>query len=313
MSNQDDALQEIVTIARNNNLTLADITRAMTNAVPQKAKASGSILSRLLGYVGGIFVFAGICIFVGMQWNDMGSAARVVVTLGTGFVAFLMALACLTEEKYERAATPLFLIAALLQPTGIFVMLDEYSSGGNPKHGVLFMATFMLIQQGAMLWSKQRTVLAFTTIFFACVFFATACDLMDIKENLIGLTTGVSLMCVAWSLGHSRHAAITPFWNFVGSVALFVSVFDIVKNSAFEVLYLGLAAFMIYVSTLLRSRALLLTSTVAMLCYISYYTAQNFAGTVGWPICLIILGLALMALAGLALRLNTKYISTMSR
>src|SRR4051812_28119487 len=112
---KEDTLHEIVSLARHNNITLAEITKAMTDKTGKSAQGPG-ILSRLFGYVGGIFVFAGICVFVSMYWNDFGSAARVIITLGTGYVLFLMALATLTDKRYERAATPLFLMSSIFQP-----------------------------------------------------------------------------------------------------------------------------------------------------------------------------------------------------
>ena len=308
MSTKQDALHDIVLLAKHNNISLDEIKHAIEAAPALASKPSAGVLSKLFGYIGGIFVFAGIGVFISMFWDDFGSAARVIVTLGTGFVAFCMALVCLHDKRYEKAATPLFLIAALLQPTGILVMLQEYSSGGNPHHGVLFMAGFMLIQQAATFWAKRRTVLAFSAILFGCIFFATLFDLWDFNEKLIGIVIGSSILCLAYALNQSRHLAIAPFWYFVGSVILMWSVFEAVENTPFELVYLGLAALLIFLSTVARSRSLLSVGTLAMLTYIGYYTAKHFANTMGWPIALVMIGVALIGMGALAVRLNNKYI-----
>ena len=308
MSDKEDALQEIVSLAKHNGITLAEITTALTDIPAQAAKQSSGVLSKLFGYIGGIFVFAGICVFVSMYWDDFGSAARVIVTLGTGFTLFIMALVTLTDVRYERAATPLFLMSGLLQPTGIFVMLQEYSSGGDPRHGILYMASIMLIQHGAAFWAKRRTTLAFTSITFGCIFFGTLFDMWDMDQKLIGTVVGTSLLCIAYAINNSRHTAISPFWYFIGSVMLLWSVFEAVENTPFELAYLGIAAFMIFLSTLVRSRTLLLVSTLSLLGYIAYFTAEHFANTLGWPLALIIGGLALIGLSSLAVKLNNKYI-----
>ncbi len=305
---QEDALQEIAAIARRHDIAAGDIAKFLADMPAAAAKRSSGTLSKLFGYIGGIFVFAGICVFVSMYWDDFGSAARVVITLGTGFMLFIMALVTLSDKRYERAATPLFLMSTALQPAGIFVMLDEYSSGGDPRHGVLYMALIMLIQHGAAFWKKQRAVLAFTTVVFSSIFCVTLFDVWDMDQDLIGTVTGTSLLCIAYALNNSRHAAIAPFWYFVGSVALLVAVFDAVKNTPFELSYLGLSAFMIYLSTAVRSRTLLLVSTLALLCYIAYFTAEHFANAIGWPLSLIFGGLALIGLSSLAVKLNNKYI-----
>lgn len=308
MSHKDDALQEIVSLARHNNISLDDISKALAHTQVLVAKESSGILSKLFGYIGGIFVFSGIGVFISMFWDDFGSAARIIVTLGVGLVAFYMSVACLSDKKYERAATPLFLISSLLQPAGIFVMLDEFSSGGDPRYGVLFMAIFMLIQQGFTFRAKQCTVLAFSAILFGCILFVTLLDLWDVDNNLIGMVIGASLMCIAYALNQSRHTAISPFWYLIGSGTLLWSVFDAVEGTLFELTYLGLSGLMIFLSTCVRSRTLLTVSTLAMLGYIGYYTAEHFANSVGWPVALVIIGIALIGLSSLAVKLNNKYI-----
>lgn len=308
MSLKDDVLQDIVALMQHNKITLAEVSRALDDASMQMSAAPASVLSKLFGYIGGIFVFAGIGVFISMYWDDFSSASRVIVTLGTGLIAFVMGLICLSEQKYERVATPLFLIASVLQPTGIMVMLDEYSSGGDLRHGLLFMAAYMLVQQGATFWAKQRTVLAFSAIIFGCIFFANLFDLWDLDEKLIGTVIGSSLLCLAYAIQRSKHMAIAPFWYFVGAVLLLWSIFEWVEGSLFEPIYLGMTAFMIFLSTFVRSRTLLLVGTLAMLIYIGYYTAEHFANAVGWPIALVIIGIALIGLSALAIRLNNQYI-----
>ncbi len=312
MSLKEDALQDIISLAKHNNITLDEIKHALEIVPILAYKPSSSVLSKLFGYIGGIFVFAGIGVFISMYWDDFGSAARVIVTLGVGFAAFIMGLACLADKRYEKAATPLFLIASLLQPTGILVMLQEYSSGGDARHGLLLMAAYMLIQQCATFWAKRRTVLAFSAILFGCIFFANLFDIWDMDEELIGTVIGISLICIAYALNQSRHLAIAPFWYFVGAIILLWSVFEAVENTPFELVYLGLSALLIFLSTYVRSRTLLLVGTLSMLVYIGYYTAKHFANTVGWPIALVMIGIALIALSSLAVRLNNKYIKSNS-
>ena len=308
MSQKEEALQDIVSLAKHNQITLEEIAHALTTAPVLASKPSSGTLSKLLGYIGGIFVFAGIGVFISMYWDDFGSAARVIVTLGVGLVAFLMGLACLYDKKYERAATPLFLISSFLQPTGIIVMLQEYSSGGDARHGILLMAAYMLIQQGATFWAKSRAVLAFSAIFFGMIFFGYLFDIWDFKEKTIGIIIGASLLCIAYALSRSKHSAIAPFWYFVGAFILLWAVLETVQNTPFELLYLGLSALIIFLSTHVRSRTLLLVGTLAMLVYIGYFTAEHFANTFGWPIALVIIGIALIGMSALAIRLNNKYI-----
>ena len=308
MSAKEDALHDIAVLAKHNSISLDEIKYALETTPVLASKPTSSVLSKLFGYIGGIFVFAGIGIFINMNWDDFGSAARVIVTLGVGLMAFIMGLVCLYDKRYEKAATPLFIVASILQPMGILVMLQEYSSGGDARHGLVYMSAYMLIQQGAIFWAKRLSVLAFSAILFACILLANLFDIWGWDGELIGIVIGVSLICIAYALQNSKHLAIAPFWYFVGGVILMWSVFEVVENTPLELLYLGLSALMIFVSTHVRSRALLGVGTLAMLIYIGYYSAKHFANTLGWPIALVIIGVALIGMSSLAVRLNNKYI-----
>lgn len=309
MSQKDDALQEIVTIVRNNRLTLADIAAALGAGAENKEKRDSNIIGRVFNYIGGILVFAGLCIFVGMFWESFGSVTKILVTLGTGFAAFLFALAAMDDAKYDRAATPLLIIAALFQPAGIFVMLDEFSSGGKPEHGILFMAALMVIQQGATFWHKRRTTLAFTTILFSTIFAVTLFEEMNMPEELNAIITGLALLGAGWALGKSPHRPISGFAYFCGSGALMFGVFDAVENTFFEISFLALAAFFVYASTVARSRVLLAMGTLGMLGYIGDFAFDHFDNQASFPILLMIIGIAFFGLGAMAIRINKKFIT----
>lgn len=75
-------------MAHRHGLSANDVVEALTEApAPPGAGRRHGVLVRVLG---GTFVFAGICVFVALQWSGMTSAARVVVTLGSGLSAFLL-------------------------------------------------------------------------------------------------------------------------------------------------------------------------------------------------------------------------------
>ena len=66
---------------------------------------------------------------------------------------------------------------------------------------------------------------------------------------------------------------------------------------------------MLYTCVLLQSRALLLTTVIAMLGYIGYFTAQHFVDSLGWPISLVLMGVAFMGVSALAMRVKRQYVT----
>jgi hypothetical protein len=308
VNQRQDALAEIVAIARHNELSSDDIVDALKILTPGDPSPDGGIVRRLLAYIGGIFVFAGIAVYIAMFWADMNSASRIIITLGTGLVALVLAILLEDHDKFSRAATPLFLVAAWLQPTGIMVAFDELGAGGDPQHAALATTTVMLLQQILVMRRFQRSVLLFIALIFGTLTFLNAFDLMSVDRDVNFMIVGLSLLLVSYGIDKTGYSDITPFWYFIGGAALLWAAFELLKHTPVHVLYLGLAAFIIYVSTLVKSRTLLFVSTLAMIGYLGYFTAEYFVDSTGWPVALIFMGLVLIGLSNMALRINRRYI-----
>ena len=304
MSDKTQALSQIQLLMQSHGITLADIRHLEDTGQP----AARSI-PRLFYYIGGILIFAGIGIFTTSFWQDIGFGGQVLVTLGIGFFCYLMGLAAVKEARFEKAATPLFLISSLLQPTGILLVLEHFSTKPDPAMGVLIMVGIMLAQQVPTLIALKRSVLMFTSLLFYGIAFTAAFDVMTvltIDMEWIGLVLGTSYLMISAGLARSEHYAITPFWFFVGATVFLISLFDIVEDTTLELLYLGAGAVMVYIGTVLASRVMVFMGTLSMLCYIGYFSYEHFQDSLGWPLVLIIIGISFMALGSLALKLSAR-------
>jgi len=309
MTANNEALEQILEIARARGLTPADITAAFEEARPGREQISGSLLGRILGYLGGTFIFAGLGVFIALNWDVMNSAARIIITLGSGITAFIMAIVASADERYARVRTPLYLIAAALQPVGLLVAIDEFSSGGSWHYAALLTAGIMGFQQAAVFWQKRDTTLLFTTLVFALWFFGVALDLVNVDEDLIALILGASTLSFCIGLERTRHLGMTPFWYLAGSILFFYGLFELVQRTAFELVFLAFACAGVFLSTWVRSRTLLFVCTIAILAYISYFTAEHFQDSMGWPLVLVVLGMVFIALSAMAMRISRRYIS----
>jgi hypothetical protein len=102
---------------------------------------------------------------------------------------------------------------------------------------------------------------------------------------------------------------MNPFWYLLGSIGFLSGWFEMVQDTFIELSFLVAACAGVFLSTWVRSRTLLFVSTVAILAYIGYFTAENFRDSLGWPLVLILLGLVFIALSAVAMRINKRYIS----
>jgi hypothetical protein len=256
-----------------------------------------------------VFVFIGLVTFVSMRWEALDASGRVLITLGSGFCLFISALFCCFDARATRVATPLFLVAAVLQPTGILVALEEYGRGGDPVLGLLFMYALMTIQQGGAFVRLQRTVLAFTTLVFGFGFCALALDKLDVPPRLLGMTLGLSLVCIGWGADRSRHAVLAPWCYIFGSLAFLLASHEWLEDSAWEGVFPGLAAGTVYLSTIARSRALLTAGTLALCAYLGDFMWERFRDNLNAPLILIMLGFMLIAFGIAAVKIHKRYIS----
>lgn len=306
-----DALQEIAAIARRHGLSAAEVAAALAPggpAAPDREARRRGALVRVLAVLGGTFVFAGLGLFMALQWEDMNAAARIVVTLGSGVAAFALAVLASRDDRFARAATPLFLMAAALEPAGMLVAFAELGSGGDWRWASLITAGTMALQFAAAVWTLGRTTALFACLLFTVLFWWTAFDLLEIDGEAVALAIGSGLVLASVGLDRTRHADVTPFWYLTGAIATLTGLFWLVEGTVLELVFLAAAAGFVYLATLVHSRTLLFVATLAILGYTGWFTAQHFADSIGWPLALIVFGMVMIGLSALAVRIDRTYV-----
>ena len=308
MDDRARALAEIAALASRHGLTLDEIAAAVNPATPAREPRARGVVVTVLGVLGGTFVFAGIGVFIALQWDQLNSAARVLVTLGSGLAAFVLGVLSEREARFRNAATPLLLVAGALEPTGMFVAFDEFGSGGDWRWAALVTSGAMALQFAAAFGAIRRSTPVFLTILFGAWFLWTALDLVGIDDTVIAIVVGGSLLLTAVAADQAGRGSITPLWYFFGAAFFLYGLFDGIKHTPFEILFIAAAAGLVYASALLRSRTLLGVATLAILAYTGWFTGQHFVDSIGWPLALVAFGLVLIGLSALAFRIDRQYV-----
>ena len=315
-------LAQIVSLAREHQLTAGEIGAALGDATTQVrltadttegtgrvAEGRGrAVIVRVLGYLGGTFVFAGIAAFIALQWDAMNSAARVIITLGPGISAFALATLASRDARFEKAAPPLFLVAAALEPTGMLVAFSEFGSGGDARWAALITAGVVAGQFAAVFAVMRQSMLLFLAVFFGTLFWWTGFDLIGVDDSGIALVLGLSLLLAAIGMDRTPHSVITPTWYLFGAAGFLYGVFDLVERTPAEILFILAASGFVYLSAVIHSRTLLLVATAAILGYTGWFTGQHFADSLGWPLALMLFGLLMIGLSAVAFRIDRQYI-----
>ena len=127
------------------------------------------------------------------------------------------------------------------------------------------------------------------------------------SANWAALIVGICVLLTAYGLQQGqRQPRLAGLGYFAGSIMAYAGLFDLVRDTPMELLYLAAAASMLYVCVVLQTRALLFTTVIAMLGFIGYYTAKHFANSLGWPVTLVLMGVAFLGVGTLAIRVKRR-------
>lgn len=304
MSKQE-ALTDIIGLARAHGISAGEIADALREPRPDMQK---SIVAKLFSYIGGILVFSGIAVFIGMFWGAFPPAFRVMITLGTGICAFVAGIAASRRPHLAAAVAPLFLIAAVFESGGLAVLLDEYGGGGKWEHAALFISGTVGAQFAVTFIQLRHSVLAFFALAFGGIFAATAMHMLGIDDTLAGMAIGASYVLLATALAEKLTYRQAGFWHGLGGVLLLACFYEQVENTVFEVAFPGLAALMLYLSIVVKSRSLLGISTLALICYIGDFAYDVFADNGLFPLGLIAAGGVFLGLGAGAMKIDRQYL-----
>lgn len=130
---------------------------------------------------------------------------------------------------------------------------------------------------------------------------------MFTSSSWAGLITGVSVMLAAFGLQKAgRYQRLIVLGYFIGSIMSYAGLFDLVRNTPVELIYLAVTASILYTCVVLQSRALLLTTVIAMLAFIGYYSEEHFANSLGWPVTLVLMGIAFLGVGTIAMKVKQR-------
>lgn len=362
VTDKPGGLERIVQLMRSHDITPAEVAAAYdapAASVPVQ-RSSRDIARTLFSYLGAIFILAGIGTYIGTFWQSMGSAMRVFVTLGVGYILLIVLVSALHEKKYPKLILPLALASVFMMTSGWFVLIHEmYPQGDNWRAAALFVFGVMALHQGVLFSKYRPTVLAFGALFFVYGFMQVGLDLLGMPVAYIAIILGISLFLVGTTLEKTPHRilvepalligtcwmnsglfdrialATSTNWAslvagvcvmsaaygldkagrygrlsglgyFFGSVMAYGGLFALVHDTSFELVYLAVAASMLYACVVLQSRALLFTTVIAMFGFIGYYTAKHFANSLGWPVTLVLMGVAFLGVGTIAIKVRRK-------
>ena len=304
-------------------LTPSAVTQVLKKYT-QSGSEAGNKLMAILYFIGGGIVFMGITFWIAQEWDHFGSVAKILCTLGISIGFFVSAVLLNTSEENSVLSGVFFLLSALLMPLGLGITYDELDVN---------VESYMLGTQIASILSAvfvtsyflfKRNLLLFIAIFFSTSLILILTDWM-VADKYIDSTfdfnlyrfffLGLAWMFLGYAFEHSEREPLSRYLYSFGVMSvlgtgLALGNWEPNQKVIWEILYPGLALGIVFLSTVVKSRAFLIFGSLGFGAYLCKITAEYFSDSLGWPLALILMGFALIAIAFGAVKIRKRYLNS---
>lgn len=284
-------------------------------------KFSRSSVTKMFYVLGAAIVVIGIVIFVAGIWVDIGSFGRILVTLGLGLLMAAIGSVLLKQKPEDKIGLIFHSIAGMFIPGGAMVTVSELFFANVVSLQWPIAITFGIIFGFYLILNTihKQAILTFFTIANGTVFIylliasiigdSAYFELGDVYLYLT-MALGVTYLLLGrvfrdgWNKGLVNALYLFGVTGFLG--AAFSQVID---SLPWQLLYFLIVLGGLFLSVYLKSRSILIMSTLFLIAHISYITSVYFADSVGWPISLVILGFVFIGLGYTSVTINKEYIN----
>ena len=325
MTTKEEVLRYITSLAEQKVVSKEELTKAYDSGSEVK---TSDVLNKKLGvaeilyYIGGGIVFLGISILLWQNWSTLGFGTKVLATLGAGIASYFVGLVLSKDERTENVGSAFHLISALVTPMGLWVVFDNAgfdagSAGIQTLISGILLATYVL----SYVVFRKNVFVLFSILFGTLFFFSIAnfmvaggvyFDISKFYEYLI-LVAGVSYMLLGYAFSKSERAPLQGFLygfgvlGFLGA-ALALGGWTPNQNVFWELIYPGLVFGVLFLSVHIKSKSFLTWGTLFLMGYILKITSEYFSNSLGWPLALVIAGLAMIGVGFVSLSLKRKIV-----
>lgn len=332
MTTKEEVLQSVKILAEQKLITRMELDQAFeagsgvkSDEVPAKEASIAGVLS----CIGGVVVFIGLVILVVPNWSTLGFGTKVLATLGTGVAAYFVGLLFGREQRTETIGAAFLVMSALVLPLGLGIVFDHagFVLEGAGLQSSMSGMLFALYLISCLFWRRKTRAVGHVLMFFSICFgtwlYFSLTRFMGRGERAFDqrkffeyrlLVAGIIYMLLGRAFSKQELAQIRDFlygfgsFGFLGA-ALSLGGWDPAQNVFWELIYPGLVFGAFYLSVQLKNTIFLAAGTLFLMAYIIKITAEYFSSGLGWPLTLIITGLAMIGVGYMSLGLKRKYLS----
>lgn len=299
-----------------------DIIHPVPTPVSVAEPSIHSTGSEVFSYIGGAIVFIGIAILVSGSWDTLSVLTKLLVTLGSGVLGYVLGAYFIQEDRWGKLANAFFLISALVLPIGLFTAYETagFNSGRNAT--LLLITAILTLLFATSYWFYRKIVFTVFTVIFATGLFVSSLEMIvggnPIFEGNIylyqSLTVGLAYLLLGYQFSTNRtNSSLTGWLDGFGSIGFFGAALALGgyfpgQNIFWELAFPLLVTGEIVLGLRLKNRSLLVWGAIFLMAYILKITSEYFSQSLGWPLALVVAGLSLIGLGYYLFYLNRKYL-----
>ena len=316
---KEQLLQELRRHAQTGDITESELqsvfygTRERISPVHKKG-FSINVINVLYG-IGGLIVFAGLVALIVQNWSEFPTTARILITLGMAIVLFISSV-LFTSKGYSVLAQILFAVSYVFFPLGIGVSLYEFEvDTGIGGISFILLCLTLLAAISYLILKRLAVNVLFAVIFgtstaYAFLTYALSNSVHIDGEIYLYLTLVLGLS--HGLLGHAMRSSTDNATSRLGALlyttgSLGVLVPAVTLGGIWDALAIFVIITAFLLSVYVHSRGMLVLGSIFLIIYLFKITAEYFAGSVGWPVALIFIGIATIAIAIGTFKINQKY------
>lgn len=328
MDGRDQLIASIQQAAAQKILSREDVIAAYDRGVGIERTSSDSSparvsIAQILYAVGGLVVVMGIFTMVWQSWDFLGSLVRILVSLGSGIVAYVVGALLHRAKRYDGVSQAFFLISGAVMPTGLAVALYEAGVEVTSYAWQSVVSLLVCAMFAASLLIFRKVVFAiYTTAFATWLFFAVTSLLVSGQPQFITwdfsgyrwLIVGLAYILVGAGLRQYNSNYLMQWYYGLGiftflGAALMLGGWEPNQRIIWELVFPLLCFAALFLSVYLKSRAFLIFGALYLILFIMKITGEYFSDTFGWPLALVVSGLSLIGIGYGAVYLNKNYLA----
>lgn len=280
-------------------------------------------VAKTLYVVGAAIVLIGIILFLSRIWGDVGMLGRMSLSLGLGIIFAVNGSLILRKKPADILGPVLHCIGAVLIPFGALLFVFELRLDSDWTIMLVFalhVVAYLLFQAAHRHSLFPFFILVHATLTYYFFVHAVLGGRLILFYNVsaayqfAAMLIGLCYLFLSYYFRTTWNRSLIHALHILGSCTVLCAGYLNVTylRSLWIIFYFFMIAAFMYVSVLMKSRSILAITTLFLLAYVAYITRHFFVDSIGWPISLVILGLACIGIGYVSVAMSKRYISAVA-